>query len=119
MVPSAKLTGDPKSGASVPPPKEAAPTPKSEKPMAVTTTAATIGVMMRRQYCANRPRTPSSTPPTMTAPMSAPYPWVAATVQATVTKVKLMPMTMDRPLPTRQSGYSWMNVPIPAMSMAF
>ena len=87
--------------------------------MAVTTTAATIGVMMRRQYCANRPRTPSSTPPTMTAPMSAPYPWVAATVQATVTKVKLMPMTMDRPLPTRQSGYSWMNVPMPATIMAF
>ena len=44
---------------------------------------------------------------------------MAATVQATVTKVKLMPMTMGSPLPTRHTGNSWMKVPIPAMNMAF
>ena len=39
--------------------------------MDVTTTAATMGEMMRRQYFANRPSTPSKMPPTMMAPMAA------------------------------------------------
>ncbi len=43
MVPSSRFCGDPKSAAPEPPPNEAAPTPKSEKPMDVTTTAATMG----------------------------------------------------------------------------
>ena len=71
MLPKAIFLGEPKSGAPLPPPNDAAPTLSSEKPMAVTTTAATIGEMMRRQYLANRPSTPSMTPPTMTAPMAA------------------------------------------------
>ena len=40
-------------------------------------------------------------------------------VQATETKVKLMPMTMGSPLPTRHSGNSCTKVPMPAMNMAF
>ena len=118
MVPSSRFCGDPKSAAPEPPPNEEAPTPKSEKPMDVTTTAATMGDMMRRQYFANRPSTPSMMPPTMMAPMATLYPYVAAMPTSTVTNVKLMPMTMGRPDPTRHSGNSWMSVPMPAMSMA-
>ena len=55
-----------------PPPKEAAPTPSSENPIEVTTTAATMGVMIRRHQRANKPSSPSMRPPTMTAPTSAP-----------------------------------------------
>ena len=54
------------------------PTPKSENPIEVTTTAATMGVMMRRHQRANRPSTPSMRPPTMTAPRAPQQPWVAA-----------------------------------------
>ena len=36
--------------------------------MAVTTEAATMGVIIFRQYFAKRPRVPSIRPPTMTAP---------------------------------------------------
>ena len=86
--------------------------------MDVTTTAATIGVMIRRQYCANRPSTPSMQPPTMMAPAAAPMPYVATTPVITVTNVKLMPMTMGSPLPKRPMGNSWISVPMPAMSMA-
>ncbi len=70
MVPSSRFCGEPKSAAPLPPPNEDAPTPSSEKPMDVTTTAATMGEMMRRQYFANRPNTPSMRPPTMMAPMA-------------------------------------------------
>ena len=35
------------------------------------------------------------------------------------TKVKLTPITTGRPEPTFQTGYSWINVPIPAIIMAF
>ena len=41
---------------------------KREKPMAVTTEAATMGVMIFRQYLARRPSVPSINPPTITAP---------------------------------------------------
>ena len=118
MVPSAKLRRLPKSAAPLPPPNDVAPTESSEKPMDVTTTAATIGVMIRRQYCANRPSTPSMQPPTMMAPAAAPMPYAATTPVITVTNVKLMPMTMGSPLPKRPMGNSWISVPMPAMSMA-
>lgn len=39
--------------------------------------------------------------------------------QSTVTKVKLTPMTMGSPEPMRQTGNSWMAVPMAAMIMAF
>ena len=63
---------DPKSSAPVPPPKEEAPTDSSEKPMAVTTEADTIGVMIFVQYFARSPRHPSMIPPMSTAPIMAP-----------------------------------------------
>ena len=69
--PSTRLCGEPKSAAPEPPPNEVAPTLSSENPMDVTTTAATMGEMMRRQYFANKPSTPSKMPPTMMAPMAA------------------------------------------------
>ena len=86
--------------------------------MEVTTTAETTGVMKRRQYFANRPSTPSATPPAIMAPIAAPYPYCAAMVQSTVTNVKLTPMTMGKRDPTRHTGNSWMNVPMPAMTIA-
>ena len=67
-LPSSRLYQAPKSSAPLPPPKDEAPTLSSEKPMAVTTDAATMGVTMRHQYLASRPKTPSMQPPTMTAP---------------------------------------------------
>ena len=72
--------------------------------MEVTTTAETTGVMKRRQYFANRPSTPSATPPAIMAPIAAPYPYCAAMVQSTVTNVKLTPMTMGKRDPTRHTG---------------
>ena len=36
----------------------------AEKPIEVTTTAETIGVINFRQYLANKPKTPSNMPPT-------------------------------------------------------
>ena len=73
MLPRARLVQEPKSAAEVsPPPKEVAPTPSREKPMAVTTDAATMGLISQRQYLASRPRTPSIRPPAMTAPSTAP-----------------------------------------------
>lgn len=71
MLPSAIFCGEPKSGEPEPPPNDAAPTESSEKPMDVTTTAATIGEMSQRQYFANRPSTPSIKPPTIMAPIAA------------------------------------------------
>lgn len=41
-IPSIQLLAEPKSAAPVPPPKEAAPTERSENPIAVTTVAATM-----------------------------------------------------------------------------
>ena len=73
-MPSSRLRGLPKSAAPLPPPNDVAPTESNEKPMEVTTTAATMGVMSLRQYRANRPSTPSMQPPTMMAPMAAPMP---------------------------------------------
>jgi len=64
-----KFSLEPKSSL-YPPPKERAPTVKREKPMAVTTVAATMGVMILFQYFAKSPKTPSKQPPTMTAPMT-------------------------------------------------
>ena len=69
-VPNSRFSNDAKSSAPLPPPNDSAPTPSSENPMDVTTTAATMGDMMRRQYFANRPSPPSMTPPTMMAPMA-------------------------------------------------
>ena len=54
-----------------PPPKDLAPTVKRENPMAVTTEAATTGVMILRQYLARSPRVPSKIPPMSTAPTTA------------------------------------------------
>ena len=71
-VPRMRFVALPKSSAPEPPPKEAAPTPSSENPIEVTTTAATMGVMIRRHQRANKPSSPSMRPPTMTAPTSAP-----------------------------------------------
>ena len=42
--------------------------------MAITTDEATTGAMIFLQYLANRPMTPSKTPPQITAPMTAGYP---------------------------------------------
>ena len=119
MLPSAIFCGEPKSGEPEPPPNDAAPTESSEKPMDVTTTAATMGEMSQRQYFANRPSTPSIRPPTIMAPIAALKPYVAATPHSTVTNVKLMPITIGNPEPIRPArGNSCTSVPMPAMSMA-
>ncbi len=44
MVPRIQLEAEPKFSLPLPPPKELAPTESREKPMAVTTEAATMGV---------------------------------------------------------------------------
>ena len=67
-MPRKRFSGEAKSGAPVPPANDAAPTESSEKPIEVTTTPDTIGLMKRRQYVANRPSMPSQTPPAITAP---------------------------------------------------
>ena len=80
-----RFCGLPKSAAPEPPPNEVAPVESSEKPIDVTTTAATTGGTKRRQYRAVRPSTPSSRPPTMTAPTATLYPCVEAMEHITVT----------------------------------
>ena len=62
----------PKSAAPSPPPKDFAPTASSEKPIEVTTTADTIGGIIRRHHVAVRPRATSNSPPIMIAPITAP-----------------------------------------------
>lgn len=64
-----QFLAEPKSAEPTPPAKEFAPTGSSEKPIAVTTVAATIGEMILIQYFANSPRMPSTRPPTITQPM--------------------------------------------------
>ena len=73
IVPRSKFCAEPKSSA-YPPPKDLAPTVKSENPIAVTTDAATIGEIIFLQYFANNPKIPSNTPPISTAPITVGYP---------------------------------------------
>ena len=70
MVPRIRFWAEPKSSA-YPPPTDLAPTVKRENPIAVTTEAATTGVMILRQYLARSPRVPSKIPPMSTAPTTA------------------------------------------------
>lgn len=74
IVPRIQFVAEPKFSLPLPPPKELAPTERREKPMEVTTLAATIGDISLIQYFAKRPRTPSTIPPTRTAPTMALYP---------------------------------------------
>ena len=74
IVPRIQFVAEPKFSLPLPPPKELAPTERREKPMEVTTLAATIGDISLIQYFAKRPRIPSTIPPTRTAPTMALYP---------------------------------------------
>ena len=74
MEPKIQFLAEPKSALPLPPPKDSAPTLNKEKPMAVTTLAATIGEISFSQYLANKPKNPSTRPPIKTAPIIAPYP---------------------------------------------
>ena len=74
IVPRIQFVAEPKFSLPLPPPKELAPTERREKPMEVTTLAATIGDISLIQYFAKRPRTPSTIPPTRTAPTMVLYP---------------------------------------------
>ena len=67
-TPKIQFVAEPNSLLPLPPPNEDAPTESSEKPIAVTTLAATIGVIILVQYFAKRPSTPSTIPPIKTAP---------------------------------------------------
>lgn len=118
-LPTIQLYVLPKSGAPWPPANELAPIGSREKPMAVTTVAATTCGMSFNQYTAKSPKTPSTKPPTMTAPMREPMPCDAAMPMARERKVKEMPMTIGKREPIRHTGYSCTNVPIPAMTMQF
>ena len=109
---------DPKSS-TYPPPKDRAAVLSRDRPMPVTTTAETTGAMIFRQYRAVRPRSPSKTPPTSTVPTTVPYPYLAAIAAMGTTKVKLTPMKMGRPDPTRPMGVHWIKVAMPATIMAF
>ncbi len=62
-----RLGTEPKS-CTFPPPKERAAVLSRERPMPVTTTAETTGVISRRQARAVSPRIPSNTPPAITVP---------------------------------------------------
>ena len=68
-LPTIQLSMLPKSAAPSPPAKELAPTGSSEKPMPATTCGISF-----IQYLAKSPSSPSSTPPTITAPMRVPMP---------------------------------------------
>ena len=72
MHPRIQCSAEPKVSLPLPPPNDEAPTDKSEKPMAVTTLAATTGVISLIQYFAKSQRVPSMIPPTKTAPIMAP-----------------------------------------------
>ena len=72
--PTIQLFTLPKSGAPCPPAKLFAPTGNSENPIAVTTVAATTCGMSFVHLFGKSPRHHSTTPPTMTAPTSAPIP---------------------------------------------
>ena len=74
IVPKIQFVAEPKLSFPLPPPNDAAPTDNNENPIAVTTLAATIGVMIFVQYFANSPKIPSMIPPTNTAPTIAGYP---------------------------------------------
>lgn len=117
-IPSIQLLAEPKSAAPVPPPKEAAPTERSENPIAVTTVAATIGEITFIQYFAKSPRSPSTIPPINTAPIRVPYPYCAPKVQARDTNVKLIPITIGSLEPILHIGNSCIKVPIPAIIIA-
>ena len=117
-VPSIQFFAEPKSAAPAPPPKEDAPTDNNEKPIAVTTVAATIGEIILIQYFARRPSKPSTIPPTKTAPIRVAYPYCAPTTHASETNVKLIPITIGSPEPTFHKGNSCINVPIPAIIIA-
>ena len=69
--PNTQFSQAPKFLLPLPPPKELAPTDNNEKPMDVTTLAATIGATILIQYLANNPKTPSTIPPINTAPTIA------------------------------------------------
>ena len=73
IVPRIRFCEEPKSSV-YPPPKDLAPTVKREKPIAVTTVAATIGEIILLQYFASRPKVPSKMPPIRTAPITVGYP---------------------------------------------
>lgn len=70
--PRIQFSAEPKSALPLPPPKEVAPTVSSEKPIAVTTLADTIGAMTLIQNFAKSPSMPSTMPPMSTAPIIAP-----------------------------------------------
>ena len=76
----------------------------SEKPIAVTTVAATTWGTSFIQYLANRPSSPSTNPPIITAPISTPMPCVVAIKIFSDRNVKLMPITMGNLEPMRQIG---------------
>src|SRR5574344_109127 len=75
-VPRIQFFTEPKFSLPLPPPNDEAPTDNNENPIAVTTLAATIGVINFVQYFAKSPSRPSTIPPTSTAPTIAPYPYV-------------------------------------------
>ena len=117
--PTIQLCAAPKSAAPCPPAKLLAPIGSNEKPIAVTTVAATIGEMILIQYFAKRPRIPSTMPPMMTAPINVPIPLPVPMTMARERNVKLIPITIGSLEPILQTGKSWMNVPIPAIIIQF
>ena len=90
----------------------------SDRPIPVTTTAETIGAMIRRQYLTVRPSRPSNRPQASTVPVTAPYPYFAAIAVNGTMKVKLSPIMIGRPEPSFRTGVAWKNVAIPAAIMA-
>ena len=118
-VPTIQLFMLPKSGAPIPPANELAPMGRSEKPIAVTTVAETTCGMSLIQYLTKSPSSPSTRPPTMTAPISVPIPYVPAMPMASERNVNEMPMTIGRREPMRHTGKSCTRVPIPAITIQF
>ena len=87
--------------------------------MAVTTVADTTCGMSFIQYFTNKPSTPSTSPPMMTAPISVPMPYAPAMLMASERNVNEIPMTIGKREPIRHTGNSCTSVPMPAMTIQF
>ena len=118
-VPTIQLLILPKSAAPTPPAKLFAPIGRSEKPIAVTTVAATTGGMRLVHLPGNSPSIPSTRPPMMTAPTRVPMPCVVAIAMARERNVKLIPITIGSLEPIFHTGYNCTRVPIPAIIIQF
>ena len=100
------------------------PTPRSERPIAITTDPVTIAGKNLRRGLRKAPRIPSKIPPTIQAPMIAPYaitppPHAATVLLRTPRKPDDVPMTIGTFPPIGPTENICTSVTTPAMIIAF